>query len=295
MEGIRDVNELSQKSEIILYIHSHAEDTSEPLNPIHNNNLLMITLANKNAPSVCINNIYDFLKTELATNNRCVSDVSEDLTRDINTIFDFSNKCKTSIARLRAQHTVLDDEIVGSDVDRVNEILQKCSKINRDIASTEQFDNDICDGLAARARVIKNDRIYHKLKSVFKVLDIRYPKKQTQNNPDISHIINATEDTVILSDILRYCYDELGFDYVTIFDMGCRYCLNSEPIGTSEEEITDGDDALGRFKELKLGGKSSRLRTTSKYRKLRKHKSIKTPKYRKSKKSRKHKSIKNPK
>jgi hypothetical protein len=95
-------------------------------------------------------------------------------------------------------------------------------------------------------------------------LDIRYPKNEEQKLLFEQNPFLEFKDEFTLSELITFVKDRYKFDYVTIFDNGCRcrYMQTSTFDKEESEEIfkKESERALERmehFSELKLGGKTN--------------------------------------
>ena len=137
---------------------------------------------------------------------------------------------------------------------------------------------------AAKPRHVKIDRIYDINQggpySIY-VLDIRRPKTEDQNNfEQIVARLNEKKE-ITLSELLRICYDELHFDYVSIIDFACR-CNDDGTCDvdcpSSINELKEGQELMGMYQSKNLGGKIKKKRTKRMRKSKRMHKSKRTRK-----------------
>jgi hypothetical protein len=182
-----------------------------------------------------------------------------------------------------------DDEIVTAakylraidiDIKNLRDYLTiKESNINKTLESIEKKE-------FAKIVVPKNDRIYNfKPKSLndvasviaCHVLDVRYPKTQEQLNLIGQQLFYQTWETtrISLQNLIKLL-TEKKFDYISIFDYGCRSCSggvydNADTI--YKTELLNGNIVKEKFNELALGGRI--LKKTRKNELLRKKKHIK--------------------
>ena len=281
----RNVNEMSTKSEIILFITSHGEDLNEPLEQYKP--FLIFTLANKDSPSYIkteadelslfsIESIFYFLNKELKEKNRRIIDVMNQLSTDFYNDYNYSENCEKGIECFN----VVEQKIGFLPIEH---------EIGRE--SIKKVLSDYNSDLIAKPRVIKNDRLYIGDNINIGAIDIRYPKsaKQIQKNEEGFFLINDVIESKIqneqikLSDVLDICYKDYDFDHVTIFDFACRDCLyksktktkqeiKQESINQSIKEIIDGEKLLRNvYIRNNLGGK----KITKRKRKITKRRIIK--------------------
>lgn len=293
-QQLRVVNENSKKSEIILLIYAHGGDLKTDLQDVLDDmdidNLdrkkcLSFTMADKSqmtwVPKETTKNEFNYSSAEMAeyladslrNHNYLVSVVLNELTQ----------KFKDNIYNYK---------------DVILQRKQKFDKIkhpeNYSFIKTIQSIYNSCEqNYIAQSRVIKNDRLYflEDPESTMGIitLDIRYPKSAKQNKfaseekesiqeeygEDFDEILetkyvidfrfleNLDENKNIkLSDILKICYQEYDFDYVTIFDFACRDCSRdicdvAKEIET-KEELKNGFKLKRKFYKKRLGGKSTK-------------------------------------
>jgi len=196
--------------------------------------------------------IVDNLRTELIENDKLVSNVMEDL-----------------------------QEIC---IDGFTPTAKHYSEIPHDLQDDDEskFYNSVCSGNFAKPVIFKYDRIYQYDTEFdhIQFLDIRDPKTEEQANlmtndnfmkkPLFFNKFNKLFE-IELSYLLFELFLGYRFDYVTIFDFGCR-CLENHKI--SEHDIQDiireenelGKNRLDDFKRLTLGGYGKRHKQ-----KIRKH------------------------
>jgi hypothetical protein len=321
------IDQNSTTSTIVLCILAHGKDLNDMLDSYNGklNNTLVFSVANKSCVALGFRNYSNFDKmsdlfSELNTNKKKIFDVITDLEKKTsstsdNPKYNFKTSYKKTQTPLHIMEEIQDNitknqtilatpGISKFDRKRAELALEHWIKIKNDTESKvaqNNIDSEKCmiaceKGLTNKPRFIKNNRLYDSTDDEtldganfgFHVLDIRNPKNARQNNYiEIQDKLN--ENTVIrLSEILKICYQDYDFDYVTIFDFACR-TLDSETCSnvcrqelcvdcsTSSLEIQEGIQVIDKYKEKNIGGmKRKRKRKTKKVRKTRTKKSRKT-------------------
>ena len=121
----------------------------------------------------------------------------------------------------------------------------------------------------SRARVITNDKKYglgsfrgmdNDVYGIYAlhVLETKLTKNTFENTFDLISFINnyfkkfiLESETILLSDILNICINDLDFERVIIFDMSCRSFINEETWSLpSNTELVLGDFAKQRLNPL---------------------------------------------
>ena len=151
--------------------------------------------------------------------------------------------------------------------DEINEeFLKNVRKLTSEKNNFEHLKNFIesCEkNYTAKPRHIIIDRKYH-IPRIFGisgeeyyniyVLDIRRPKTEDQNNfEQIVARLNEKKE-ITLSELLKICYDELHFDYVSIVDFACRCNYNGTcdmDCSSSINELKEGKKRTKRKKQKK--------------------------------------------
>lgn len=259
-----DINPKSVRSEIIICIFAHGMDLCNSELPKYRgrleNNTLVFTMADKNKSSVigspkthASKYTFDILKSlyhRLHLERQLVHDVVRDLEqvesgRQLNTL---------QMIRQRIVDSKSTDEEYAK---KIQSLVHTCEK-----------------NTVAKPRVLTIDRKYNTLNvkgglGGIHILDIRNARTSSQNNAEEIQRLFEKDSEIKISDILNICYNQLHFNYVTIFDFACRDsaykdtcengdCCVCKTCIESAKEIEDGKRMMKIFKVMQLGGKLKR-------------------------------------
>ena len=283
-DSIRNIDSLSTKSEIILYIAAHGMDLEEKLpEDLQKKPCLLFSLANKGSIGILPpaahselqmdqNIIGNFLIEELRKESKPVITVLDNLKEKLYNEFNYSNYCRIKYENINKLYK--------------NPTLKEQSE---KLYQTYQRLVDDCEkGYTGSIRVINTDRLYDfhdETKSIIDIIDIRYPKKEYDindiENSLVAKIVHGEDGSIYLkfSDVLNILFNEFEFDYVTIIDFACRVCNYDLSEDEIEKEITTGQNLKETYKNLGLGG--SKKRKKNKKTKRCKSKKTKTAKKKK--------------
>jgi hypothetical protein len=290
--SIRDINQMSTKTEIILFIAAHGTDLQEELDvSLQRKPCLLFSLANKGSIAILppethsellmdqyvINN---FLIDELKVQSKPVITVLDNLKEKLYNEFKYPEYCKKKFKFF--------NELYNKPA--LREQAEESYKIYKKLV------NDCENEYTGATRVIKTDRLYdfHDETNIIEIIDIRYPKKEYNiNNIELSLSEKAIEMKGVmylkLSDILNILYNKFNFDYVTIIDFACRVCYYDVSEEETKQEIIEGQNLKEIYKALSLGGGKKGKNNKNKSKKNKRDKRYKIKKYKTAKTCKKNK------
>ena len=308
---IRNLNQASTKSTIIVFIMAHGKELREKL---HENVVSKTIIVSTDRESAFISEgyvnetetetaktIFKYLNKNLVEKNKTVKDVIAQYYSFDNiipdkrlletTMTDYVTKHTEIVKRIQQLTDKHDNDVLMHDFDStpsmdtsnydaaLKKLQAEEKELSKKINMYAKFEASITR--MNRPRVIRNDRRYAFTDQRFntmKIIDVRYPKNdlQTIDKHDIeANLFGVMEERnyIRLSEILNTLIGKYEFDHVIIFDTACR--------GGGEECTFEGD----QISEIELvdgntaltswpelgGGKTRRHKSYS-YRKTKKQK-----------------------
>ena len=285
----------NEESTIILGIYAHGLDLCNTRLSEHHEKTLVFSMANKG----CV--YTDNIERQYAKVIHLATELNQKKRNIFEVFNDFENKCKTDTdTDFNLYDKSNHDELLKRDdlfihnmdlnmqfekmntgfllkehPEKENEIKEeflknmmkhKIEKENKEKNKQHSINFiESCDkNYVAKPRHINIDRSYNinggDPFNIY-VFDIRRPKTEDQNN--VEQIITRLNEKkeITLSELLKICYDELHFDYVSIVDFACR--CNSDgtcdvDCPSSATELKEGRELMGTYQSKNLGGKKEK-------------------------------------
>ena len=281
----------NNESTIILGIYAHGLDLCNTRLSEHHEKTLVFSMANKG----CV--YTDNIERQYAKVIHLATELNQEKKNIFEVFNEYENKCRTStdtnfklydntssdatkklcdrMIKMNTENIECEKMFLPLNLednpekkDEINEeFLKNVRKLTSEKNNFEHLKNFIesCEkNYTAKPRHIIIDRLYDinegGLYNIY-VLDIRRPKTEDQNNfEQIVARLNEKKE-ITLSELLKICYDELHFDYVSIVDFACR-CNNDGTCDvdcpSSATELKEGRELMGTYQSKNLGGKKEK-------------------------------------